>query len=184
MRNYIVLCFFLKFTKLFSQVEKILVDKENSYVKYKASHFLHDWSGSNNNLFGALIINNTKIEKIAIIAFVKDFDSNNPNRDSHAHEVLEILKYPQIKFLSKTIDLSKKSLLVRGEIDFHGKIIEKDVYIEMFEDQRRLKLKGKFELYLTDFEIKLPSFMLKKIKDRINIFFQIEFIKEIDIIDK
>ena len=58
--------------------------------------------GVNDNVSGVIIYDN-EISKIAIAAKVVDFDSGNSGRDSHSLEVLEALKFPNIKFYSDDI---------------------------------------------------------------------------------
>ena len=50
-----------------------------------------------------VLVYNESISKIALAAQVIDFDSGNSGRDSHSLEVLEALKFPNIKFYSKAL---------------------------------------------------------------------------------
>ena len=57
--------------------EKWVLDSEKSLITYKASHFLHDWAGSNKNIKGVLIENDGIFQKIAIAIckFVEEHES-------------------------------------------------------------------------------------------------------------
>ena len=75
-----------------------MVDSEKSSLSYDAKHFLHAWSGVNDNISG-VIVYDKEISKIAIAAKVVDFDSGNSNRDAHSLEVLEVFKFPMVKLM-------------------------------------------------------------------------------------
>ena len=72
--------------------EKWVLDSKKSLIKYEASHFLHDWAGSNENVKGVLLENDGVFQKIALAMYLRDFDSKNSNRDNNALEILEVLK--------------------------------------------------------------------------------------------
>lgn len=156
------------------------VDAKQSEITYKGEHTLHAWEGKNSNVLGLAIPNSTGegLEKLAILAYVKDFDSNNSGRDAHALEVLEALRYPEIKFYSENIPTEGNELSVEGTFDFHGKKITKAILCKKTETTDFYQLEGAFSLSLTDFDIPLPSFMMVKMDDLIEISFQIVLTKE------
>ena len=84
--------------------EKWVLDSKKSFIKYEASHFLHDWAGSNENVKGVLLENDGVFQKIALAMYLRDFDSKNSNRDNNALEILEVLKFPKIEFYSDQIE--------------------------------------------------------------------------------
>ena len=88
LRNIFIL--FFSFS-IYSQ-GTLMIDSEKSSLSYDAKHFLHAWSGVNDNISG-VIVYDKEISKIAIAAKVVDFDSGNSNRDTHSLEVLEALKF-------------------------------------------------------------------------------------------
>ena len=45
--------------------QTIMLDKDESYIKYDAKHVLHAWEGINKNIKG-VIVKDKKIEKIAL----------------------------------------------------------------------------------------------------------------------
>ena len=62
-----------------------MIDSEKSSLKYDAKHFLHAWSGVNNNIKG-VVVYDKNISKIAVAAEVADVESRNSNRDvSYTH---------------------------------------------------------------------------------------------------
>ena len=78
----ISLFFILSILNLNAQ-QTIMLDKDESYIKYDAKHVLHAWVGINQNIKG-VIVKDKKIEKIDIAAQVVDFDSGNSGRDAHS----------------------------------------------------------------------------------------------------
>jgi len=151
-----------------------MVDSEKSSLSYDAKHFLHAWSGVNDNISG-VIVYDKKISKIAIAAKVVDFDSGNAGRDAHSLEVLEALKFPTIKFYSEKIKTQGDVLILDGEVEFHGQKKSILVYSTLKDDEDSIVINGKFRLIPSEFLIELPSFMLVKMEDFLNIQFELKF---------
>ena len=168
------------FTNLvFAQSEKWKINSVSSYISYSGNHFLHSWEGINNNVFGLFVVDSElNISDIAIIIKVEDFNSGNSNRDSHALEILESLKYPQIRFYSNDIKYINNEIEIFGKLTFFGKSLEKIIYSEIKFEENQILLNGSFDLILTDFGVKLPSFLGVKIDDLIKISFKIEVSKD------
>lgn len=157
--------------------DRWILDSENSFITYEASHFLHDWSGTNQNVKGLLIRNQDVFQKIAIAMYIRDFDSKNSNRDNNALEILEVLKFPKIEFFSEEIQWKDNEAKFDGELSFHGIELLKNITAKSSVKQNNLLLEGSFNLILSDFEVPLPSFMLRKMKDEIIIKYQLNFKK-------
>ena len=164
------------FTNLvFAQSEKWKINSSQSFISYSGNHILHSWEGINNNIFGLFVVNSeNNISEIAILTKVEDFDSGNSNRDSHALEMLESFKYPQIRFYSNNIKHDFDKVEIFGKLTFFGKSVEKKINSKIKLDENQVLLSGKFDLILSDFEIKLPSFLGVKIDDIVKISFKID----------
>ena len=139
-----------------------MLDKEKSNIKYSAKHVLHAWEGINNDISGVAVYNES-ISKIALAAQVIDFDSGNSGRDSHSLEVLEALKFPNIKFYSEDINSEGNAIIFNGEIEFHGEKKPINVYASIDDDDKQIKIEGKFQIIPSEFLITLPSLMLIEI---------------------
>lgn len=172
LRNIFILLFSFS---IYSQ-GTLMVDSEKSSLSYDAKHFLHAWSGVNDNISG-VIVYDKEISKIAIAAKVVDFDSGNSNRDAHSLEVLEALKFPIIKFYSDDIKYKSDSLIINGKLEFHGQTKNIIVNSKLNDSNEYIQINGFFNVIPTDFLIKLPSFMLAEIKDLLNIKFDLYFKK-------
>ena len=167
---------FISISSLSAQNEnKWMLDGEKSLIEYSAKHLLHAWSGVNNDVKGVFLEDSKS--KIAISANIADFDSGISNRDSNAIRVLNALNFPNVKFFSDDILISSDSIELNGELDFHGKKINKIVNASYIKGIDNLTIEGDFSIILTDFEIKLPSLMLVKMDDLAKINFKLIFKK-------
>ena len=85
----------------FGQNTQWKIDSEASSIRYKGDHLLHAWEGVNDKVYGLAVPSKEEgIKKLAILVYVRDFDSKNSGRDAHSLEVLEALQFPEVKFLS------------------------------------------------------------------------------------
>ena len=167
---------FISISSLSAQNEnKWMLDGEKSLIEYSAKHLLHAWSGVNNDVKGVFLEDSKS--KIAISANIADFDSGISNRDSNAIRVLNALNFPNVKFFSDDILISSDSIELNGELDFHGKKVDKIVNAYVNKKNDTLTIEGKFSIILTDFDIKLPSLMLVKMDDLAKINFKLIFKK-------
>ena len=117
---------FISISNLSAQNEnKWMLDSKESVIEYNAKHLLHAWSGVNNDVKGVFLEDSKS--KIAISANIADFDSGISNRDSNAIRVLNALNFPSVKFFSNEILISSDTIELKGELDFHGKKINKIV---------------------------------------------------------
>ena len=183
MKKFLVLFIVLHYNLVLGQSnstdETWAINNNSSEILYLGKHFLHDWSGKNNNIKGLLLINqaSNEINKIAVLLYVKDFDSGNSNRDSHSLEVLNALKFPEIRFYSENIISDNESITFKGNLEFHGKTISKDIIAVVNSKNNKIQLEGNFKISLNEFGIKAPSFMLSEMQDLIDLSFSLEFIK-------
>ena len=176
MYKIIFFLIFISFSNLSAQNEnKWMLDSKESVIEYDAKHLLHAWSGINKNIKGVFLEQSKS--KIAVSANIADFDSGIGNRDSNAIRVLNALNFPSVKFFSDEILLTSNNIEFNGELDFHGKKVDKIVNAYINQKNDTLTIEGSFSIILTDFDIKLPSLMLVKMDDLAKINFKLIFKK-------
>ena len=173
MIKYFILLFVFNFSLAQST---LMINAEESNINYSAKHVLHAWEGVNDNIKGVVIYDGS-VSTIAIAAKVVDFDSGNSGRDSHSLEVLEALKFPNIKFYSDKVNSEGNAIIFEGEIEFHGEKKPIKVLASVQESDENIKIDGKFQIIPTEFSVTLPSFMLIEMEDYLNISFSLQFDK-------
>lgn len=154
--------------------QQLRVDTANSFVAYEASHPVHDWSGTSDAVQGVVILENDTPKRMAIAAAVSSFNSKNSNRDAHALEVLDALLFPKVSFYSEEMNLKKECLKINGSLKFHGVSIPLQTAASWIKNEDNWILEGEFDIQPSKFDIKLPSFMLVKMRDNIRIRFRLE----------
>ena len=96
---------------------------------------------------------------------------------SHSLEVLNALKFPEIRFYSENIISDNDSITFKGNLEFYGKTISKDILTAVNRKNNKIQLDGNFKIPLNEFGVKTPSFMLAEMQDLIDLSFSLEFIK-------
>lgn len=157
---------------------KLMADKSLSTVTYSARHPLHNWDGVSHDVNCALIYNDEtkQPETVAVSVKVASFDSDNNNRDSHAMEVLEGLKYPNVTFVSADIKAGQNgALTAKGTLTFHG--VAKPVTLQATRKDAggKLTLSGEFPVNMSDHDIERPSLMGMKTEDGMVLKFNVVF---------
>ncbi|MDA0780248.1 MAG: YceI family protein [Bacteroidetes bacterium] len=156
--------------------QQLRIDTSNSYITYEASHPVHDWSGTSDAVQGVVITENDIPTRMAIAATVSSFNSKNSNRDAHALEILDALLFPKVSFYSEEMVLNKDSLNLNGELKFHGVSIPLETIASWSKSEDTYVLEGEFNVQPSKFDIKLPSFMLVKMRDNMRIRFRLELL--------
>ena len=151
------------------------IDSNSSFIKYSGNHFLHNWDAQNDEISGLLNIENGTIDNVGVIAKVKDFNSGNSSLDSNAMRVVEALKYPNVIFRSSLIEQNDDRVYLEGVLEFHGikQNLKVEGEIESLEDQ--IKINMDFIIKLSDFEIKRPSLLFRKVEDEILVEINLNF---------
>ena len=151
------------------------IDSNSSFIKYSGNHFLHNWDAQNDEISGLLNIENGTIDNVGVIAKVKDFNSGNSSLDSNAMRVVEALKYPNVIFRSSLIEQNDDRVYLEGVLEFHGikQNLKVEGEIESLDDH--IKINMDFIIKLSDFEIKRPSLLLRKVEDEILVEINLNF---------
>lgn len=157
---------------------KVMADKDLSTVTYVAKHPLHNWEGVSHAVNCAMIYNDEtkQLENVAVSVKVASFDSDNNNRDSHAMEVLEGLKYPNVTFTSSDIKAGDNgALTAKGTLNFHG--VAKPVTLQATRKEAagKMTLLGEFLVNMSDYNVERPSLMGLKTEDGMVLRFNVVF---------
>ncbi len=157
---------------------KLTADKATSTLIYSAKHPLHKWEGVSKDVNCAIIYNDDtkKPENVAVSAKVASFDSDNNNRDSHAIEVLEGIKYPNVTFVSSAIKAGENGTLnVSGTLTFHG--VTKPISFEVTRKDAggKMTMTGEFPVSLTEYNVERPSLLGIKTEDSMTLRFNVTF---------
>lgn len=157
---------------------KLVIDKTRSTATYTMKHPMHTWDGVSRDVNGALIYNaDTKqIENVAIVVKVASFDTKNANRDSHAIEVLDGIKYPTVSFTAQDIRSNPDgTLAIVGKLTFHGVTRPLTIQATRQETTDGFRVEGTFPISLTDYQIEKPSLMMVPVEDVMTMKFNLAF---------
>jgi polyisoprenoid-binding protein YceI len=152
----------LMVVSLFAQ-NKVKVNsvKEESSIVYSMKHPLHEWTGESKEINSILLMDESKstIYQVAVSVKVSTFDSKNANRDSHMMEVTEAIKFPNVTFVSTSVNIEGTDFTSSGNLTFHG--INQPVAMKgkITKDGNKLTVSGDFNLKMTQFKVDPPSLM-------------------------
>lgn len=178
LNGFISLLLVCTLTALTSVGKKLIADKKNSTVTYTMHHPLHTWDGVSHEVNCALMYQEASktIESVAVAIKVASFDSQDANRDSHAMEVLDGIRYPNVTFVSQQIQPNTDgTLTATGKLTFHGITKPTTMVCTQKVDKSSLTVTGAFEIKMTDFNIEQPSLLGMKTDDPIKINFTAYF---------
>ena len=170
----IAFIFLLASSNLISQEIK-RADSERSSITYSGKHFLHKWSAENKNVSGLIQIEDESISNIGIVVKVSDFKSGNSSLDSNSLRVLDALQFPNVIFTSTNVIKDNRQIIFEGVLNFHGIEKELSILAEVTQLDEITQLSGKFIVSLTEFLVKRPSLLTRKIDDEINLEFDLYF---------
>lgn len=158
---------------------KLMADKTESTVSYAAKHPLHEWAGVSHAVNCAVTYNDDtkQVENVAVSIKVGTFDSGNSNRDSHAMEVLDGLKYPNVTFVSSDVKTGDDgSLTAVGSLTFHG--VTKPATLKAIRKDAggKMTLTGDFPVSMTTHTVERPSFLGMKTEDTMTLKFNVVFV--------
>ncbi|GAB3513387.1 YceI family protein [Emticicia fontis] len=179
LKNFIAILILLTIFAFSPNIEsrKITADKKTSIVTYAMSHPAHDWEGVCKDVNAVIVYDDaTKaISQVAVSLKVEAFDSGNANRDSHAIEVMEGLKYPKVTFTSNKIKNDNNTLTADGNLTFHGVTKPVTITVTRTDSDKRVALDGKFDILLSQFQVERPSLFGVKTKDEVKLSFKVFF---------
>ncbi|MER0438013.1 YceI family protein [Emticicia sp. W12TSBA100-4] len=158
-------------------VSKIFADKSVSKVIYAMKHPMHDWEGVSKDVNAVIVYNKAtkSVDQVVVSLKVESFDSGNSNRDSHALEVLEGLKFSKVTFVSTKIKPNGNALSIDGNLTFHGVTKPITITVNRNDVANKIAFDGKFDVLLSDYKVDRPSLFGVKTEDFINLKFNLSF---------
>ncbi len=160
-----------------SQTKTADVIKEESSITYRIDHMLHHIEATSKDGWFRVEIDPAKkeIKSVSAQVDVMTFDSGNSNRDSHAMEVVESIKYPDVTFTSTGVTQNADSVNVSGKLTFHG--VTKDILVKGTAkwSQNKLEMQGGFEISMTAFKVDRPSLLMVPVDDAIRFSLKVAF---------
>lgn len=157
---------------------KLMADKKTSTVTYAMRHPMHTWEGVSRDVTAAIVYDDEtqKVETVAVVVRAASFDSQNANRDSHAIESMEGIKYPHITFSSQQVqDDGAGKLNVTGNLTFHGVIKPMTIAVTRKMANGIAIYEGNFVIKITDFKIEKPTLMMVPVDDELKMKFSLAF---------
>ena len=168
--------YILLFVLSFSSLPGKTYNHFNGEITYFGYHILHDWKGISYDINGFIEYKkNTNQFRCELKVPIESFDSKNGSRDANMLIYTNALEFPDIKFTSNSITFNGKKATVDGLLYFGG--VKKKISSEVDVDlSQNLKFSGHILINLSDFNIKRPALLFRKIDDEIKINFKIEAI--------
>ena len=165
------LIFILFFQFLFSQAIPVEIDLEKSFLSYEGKHPAHSWKGISKDIKGSFIFDKDQpiLSSVDLYVPVFSFDSGNSNRDSNMLDVVEDYFYPSVGFTSLSITKEKDQYYINGVIFFHGIKKKMRIPVNFIVENDIIVVDTNFIISLSEHNIKHPSFLTIKIKDKIAI---------------
>jgi len=150
-----------------AQTKTVEALKGESNITYHLNHPLHHITAvSKDGWFRAeLDPANQEIKNVTAQVDVMTFDSGNSNRDSHAMEVIESLKYPDVTFAGAVIKESGDSIRVSGQLTFHGVTSSITMAGTAKWSENQVDVSGDFDISLTSFKVERPSLLMLPVDD-------------------
>ncbi len=151
------------------------IDLEKSFISYDGKHPAHNWTGISKEIKGSFMFDQDQpiLSSVDLYVPVFSFDSRNSNRDSNMLDVIEDYFYPSVSFTSLSVTKEEDQYYINGVIFFHG--IKKEVMlpVDFIVDNGIIVVDTNFDINLSDYNIKRPSLLTIKMKDKIKITFHL-----------
>jgi len=165
--NLLAAWFLIAGAGVVAQTKSVDVIKEESSITYRLSHPMHHIEATSKDGWFRVEIDPAKkeIKSVTAQVDVMTFDGGNSNRDSHAMEVIESIKYPDVTFAGTSVTQTADSLIVSGKLTFHG--VTQDIVMRgvAMWGEHKLSVDGGFVLSLTAFKIERPALLMIPVDD-------------------
>jgi len=103
--------------------------------------------------------------------------SENEKRDEHMYEALHAKEHPSTMFKLKEVKKEADGYHLLGTLTLNKQIKEIDTKADITEQDNLLKLKGGFNIKMTDFGIEPPSLLFLSVRDEVAISYDLALAK-------
>ncbi len=152
------------------------LDASKSTVSYHLVHKLHQFTGTDHgHLDGKALMKPDGTVQAQVVGHVKDFDSENSNRDEHMMETVEAARFPNVSAKALVhFDPGQASGTQKAdakvEMNLHGKNETKTVPVTLtYEGANRVHVTSDFDASVEGFGIQRPQLLFVPINDAMGI---------------
>jgi polyisoprenoid-binding protein YceI len=147
-----------------------------STLSYHMVHKMHEFTGVSKKFRCAVDLpEDTLKARIYVKAAVVEFNSGNSSRDGNMLEVTEAAKYPFVEFASDSVrkagqnENGEQLWRVFGRLSFHGVKRPVSFLVRPEIGGGTVRVRGEFDISLTDFKIERPSLLMIPVDDALKI---------------
>jgi len=176
MKNIIYL---LLIVGLYTTAQEKYITKTGT-IHFEASVPSFEEVAAKNNAVTAII--NTETGDFASLVLVKGFRFKNALMEEHFNEnYAESSEFPKATFKGRVQDYKNTSggYKITGELTFHGvtKQLE-NITVTLNNSDSSITMSGNFSVLVSDFGIKIPKIVKKKLSDEVQVKFNFELQKK------
>lgn len=149
---------------------------DESVISYHMVHKMHEFTGVSKKFRCAVDLPPDTLQaRIYVKAGIVEFNSGNSSRDGNMLEVTEAAKYPFVEFASDSVrkggvDADGRQLWrVFGRLAFHGVKKPVNFLVRPEIGGGKVRVRGEFDVSLTEFKIERPSLLLIPVDDALKI---------------
>ncbi len=99
----------------------------------------------------------------------RDLRSDNKERDQHMYEVLEVKKYPRIRFRIDRVRRQGSGYLIEGTLNLHGRSHAVKVPAKITGKGSKLELTARFRILMSDYGIQPPKLLFLTVRDAVDL---------------
>ena len=148
--------------------------KGESSLSYGMVHPMHHITGVSRDFLCKVDLSpDTLSSQIKVSAAISSFDSKNSSRDSHAMEMVEAMKYPNVEFASSAVKPEGDGYLVSGNLTFHGITRPVSFHVTPKSANGKVEILGEFAVKLSDFKVERPTLLFVPTEDKLTIRFDL-----------
>lgn len=148
--------------------------KGESSLSYGLVHPMHHITGVSRDFLCKVDLSpDTLSSRIKVSAAIRSFDSKNSSRDSHAMEMVQAMKYPNVEFSSTAVKPDGDGYLVSGYLTFHGITRPVSFHVTPKFAGDKVEIIGEFAVKLSDFKVERPTLLFVPTEDKLTIRFDL-----------